>query len=64
MVVILIVCGHEIGKWAIAMRIDVTLSIPAYALMFGVPARIKGWACGCGNLLPDDKACPVCERII
>jgi len=30
--------------------------------MLGVPARFKGWACECGELLSEDKVCPVCGR--
>jgi UDP-2-acetamido-3-amino-2,3-dideoxy-glucuronate N-acetyltransferase len=44
-----IVCGHEIGAYALIGAGTVcTKEIPAYALMVGVPARQVGWACRCG----------------
>lgn len=58
-----IVCGHRIGKWAlIGAGAVVTSNVPAHALMLGVPARRKGWACECGELLPEDLACKTCGR--
>lgn len=47
-----VVCGHTIGKWAmIGAGAVVASDVPDYALMLGVPAKIKGWACECGSLL-------------
>ena len=40
----------------------VTCNVPDHALMLGVPARVKGWACECGKLLGDDLACAACGR--
>jgi serine acetyltransferase len=44
--------------------------IPAYALVYGVPAQIKGWMCYCGNKLKltntenskESTECDVCGR--
>jgi UDP-2-acetamido-3-amino-2,3-dideoxy-glucuronate N-acetyltransferase len=45
-----IVCGNTIGKWAIIGGGSVvTHDIPDYALVMGMPARLKGWVCECGN---------------
>jgi UDP-2-acetamido-3-amino-2,3-dideoxy-glucuronate N-acetyltransferase len=30
--------------------------------MLGVPARSAGWACECGELLPEDLICRKCGR--
>ena len=58
-----IVCGHRIGKWAlIGAGAVVTTDVPAHALMLGVPARRRGWACECGELLPEELACAKCGR--
>lgn len=58
-----IVCGHKIGKWAlIGAGAVVTSNVPAHALMLGVPARKAGWACECGDLLPNDLVCVKCGR--
>lgn len=58
-----IVCGHNIGKWAlIGAGAVVTSNVPSHALMLGVPARSAGWACECGELLPEDLICRKCGR--
>ena len=58
-----IVCGHNIGKWAmIAAGAVVTSNVPDHALMMGVPARLRGWVCECGAILSDDLTCDKCGR--
>lgn len=58
-----IVCGHTIGKWAmVAAGAVVASDVPDHALVMGVPARIRGWVCECGNVLSDDLVCNKCGR--
>ena len=49
-----IVCGVTIGEYAlIGAGSVVTNDIPAYALAYGNPARIRGFVCKCGKKLED-----------
>jgi UDP-2-acetamido-3-amino-2,3-dideoxy-glucuronate N-acetyltransferase len=54
-----IVCGHDLGRYCfIAAGAVVTASVPAYALMAGVPARQIGWISRAGQRLGADLVCP------
>jgi len=60
-----IVCGVTIGEYAmVGAGAVVTRDIPAYALVYGSPARPHGWVCRCGCKLPEGTtvACPECHQ--
>jgi UDP-2-acetamido-3-amino-2,3-dideoxy-glucuronate N-acetyltransferase len=47
-----VVCGHEIGRYAmVGAGAVVTKEIPAYALFYGNPARQRGWVSEYGHKL-------------
>ena len=48
-----IVCGINIGRWAmIGAGAVVTRDVPDYGLVYGNPARLHGFVCPCGEKLP------------
>jgi UDP-2-acetamido-3-amino-2,3-dideoxy-glucuronate N-acetyltransferase len=58
-----VICGVTIGEYAfVAAGAVVTKDVPAYALVVGVPGRVTGWACQCGETLPPGLVCGPCGR--
>lgn len=56
--------GLEIGAYAmIGMGSVVTADVPPHALVFGNPARVRGWVCTCGHPRDADAAADArCRR--
>ncbi len=61
-----IICGNTLGKHCFVGAGAVVIEdVPDYAIVVGVPAKIVGWMCECGEGLnfEDGKVqCPKCKR--
>ncbi len=57
-----IVCGAVVGRYAfVGAGAVVTGHVPPFALVYGVPARQRGWVCRCGVGLDEALVCPSCD---
>lgn len=58
-----IICGIIIGSYAlIGAGSAVTKSVPDYGIVYGNPARLKGWICECGYKLNEFLVCGKCGK--
>jgi len=61
-----ILCGTVIGKCAlVGAGTLVVKDVPDYALVVGVPGKVVGWVCECGNKIQFDNdlgECTVCSK--
>ena len=61
-----IICGCEIGRFAmVGAGSVVTRNVPDYALVYGIPAKICGYVCECGEkieVVSEKACCPICGK--
>ncbi len=57
-----VVCGVTIGRHAlVGAGAVVTKDVPDHAVVYGNPARLRGWACECGVVLQVKQGAAICD---
>jgi len=57
-----VVCGNTIGEYAfIGAGSVVTKNVPDYALVYGNPAKVRGWVCQCAEEIVFRSGRAVCR---
>jgi len=57
-----IICGYTIGQYAfVGAGSVVTTDVPPYGLVYGNPAKVKGWMCECGVEIKFKKGSGTCS---
>ncbi|MEO0293046.1 MAG: DapH/DapD/GlmU-related protein [candidate division WOR-3 bacterium] len=61
-----IICGITLGEYSfVGAGSVVTKDVPDYAIVYGNPAKLKGWICECGNKIifnQKETSCSKCKK--